>query len=55
MCHGGVLVPPLDSDTCILMICRIAVEADLPNVQLDALENMQYIHMVKSNNVEEAK
>ncbi|AQK56138.1 protein TONSOKU isoform X8 [Zea mays] len=34
---------------------RIAVEADLPNVQLSALENMHYSHMVRFDNIEEAK
>ncbi|KAJ1281342.1 hypothetical protein BS78_04G298800 [Paspalum vaginatum] len=34
---------------------RIAVEGNLPNVQLSALENMHYSHMVRFDNVEEAK
>ncbi|RLM80797.1 protein TONSOKU isoform X2 [Panicum miliaceum] len=34
---------------------RIAVEGDLPNVQLSALENMHYSHMVRFDNIEEAK
>ncbi|CAO2047258.1 unnamed protein product [Urochloa humidicola] len=34
---------------------RIAVEGDLPNAQLSALENMHYIHMVRFNNIEDAK
>ncbi|KAM0896424.1 hypothetical protein ACQ4PT_023195 [Festuca glaucescens] len=34
---------------------RIAMEGDLPSVQLSALENMQYSHMVRFNNIEEAK
>ncbi|KQK02062.1 protein TONSOKU isoform X2 [Brachypodium distachyon] len=34
---------------------RIALEGDLPNVQLSALENMHYSHMVRFDNVEEAK
>jgi hypothetical protein len=55
MCHCGILVPPLDSDTCILMICRIAMEGDMPSVQLSALENMQYSHMVRFNRIKEAK
>jgi hypothetical protein len=54
-CHCGILVPPLDSDTCILMICRIAMEGDMPSVQLSALENMQYSHMVRFNRIKEAK
>ncbi|KAL6635242.1 hypothetical protein ACP70R_027913 [Stipagrostis hirtigluma subsp. patula] len=33
----------------------IAVEGDLPNVQLSALENMHYSHMVRFDNLEEAK
>jgi hypothetical protein len=55
MSQSDILVPPLDSDNCISMICRIAVEADLPNVQLSALENMQYSHMVRFNNIKDAK
>ena len=55
MCHCGILVPPLDSDICILMICRLAVKGDLPGLQLTALENMQYSHMVRFNNVKNAK
>ncbi|KAF8730187.1 hypothetical protein HU200_017160 [Digitaria exilis] len=34
---------------------RIAVEGDLPNVQISALENMHYSHMVRFDNLEEAK
>uniref|UniRef100_A0ACD5YV70 Uncharacterized protein n=1 Tax=Avena sativa TaxID=4498 RepID=A0ACD5YV70_AVESA len=34
---------------------RIAMEGDLPSVQLSALENMQYSHMVRFNHIEEAK
>ncbi|CAM0943633.1 unnamed protein product [Alopecurus aequalis] len=34
---------------------RIAVEGDLRNVQLSSLENMHYMHMVRFNNVKEAK
>ncbi|XP_062220506.1 protein TONSOKU-like [Phragmites australis] len=34
---------------------RISVEGDLPNVQLSALENMHYSHMVRFDNIEEAK
>ncbi|CAL5019911.1 unnamed protein product [Urochloa decumbens] len=34
---------------------RIAVEGYLPNVQLSALENMHYIHMVRFNNIEDSK
>ncbi|KAG2662074.1 hypothetical protein PVAP13_1KG494580 [Panicum virgatum] len=34
---------------------RIAVDGDLPNVQLSALENMHYSHMVRFDNIEEAK
>jgi hypothetical protein len=55
MSHCGILVPPLDSDTCISMICRIAVEGDLPNVQLSALENMQYSNTVRFDNKIKAK
>ncbi|KAL6911597.1 hypothetical protein ACP4OV_000402 [Aristida adscensionis] len=33
----------------------IAVEGDLPRVQLDALENMHYSHMIRFDNLEEAK
>ncbi|TVU28893.1 hypothetical protein EJB05_20430 [Eragrostis curvula] len=33
----------------------IAVEGDLPKVQLNALENMHYIHMIRFDNIEEAK
>ncbi|VAI61758.1 unnamed protein product [Triticum turgidum subsp. durum] len=44
-----------DSDTCISMIFRIAVEGNLPNVQLSALENMHYSHMVRFDSVEDAK
>ncbi|WVZ55398.1 hypothetical protein U9M48_006061 [Paspalum notatum var. saurae] len=34
---------------------RIAMEGDLHNVQLSALENMHYSHMVRFDNTEEAK
>ncbi|KAM3244362.1 hypothetical protein ACQJBY_055975 [Aegilops geniculata] len=34
---------------------RIAVEGNLPNVQLSALENMHYSHMVRFDSVEDAK
>ncbi|KAF2284375.1 hypothetical protein GH714_021245 [Hevea brasiliensis] len=34
---------------------RIAVEANLPSVQLSALENMHYSHMIRFNNVEESR
>ncbi|XP_048233146.1 protein TONSOKU isoform X2 [Ricinus communis] len=34
---------------------RIAVEANLPSVQLSALENMHYSHMIRFDNVEEAR
>ncbi|CAD6249212.1 unnamed protein product [Miscanthus lutarioriparius] len=34
---------------------RIALEGDLPNVQLSALENMHYSYMVRFDNIEEAK
>ncbi|KAF2947279.1 protein TONSOKU [Oryza sativa Japonica Group] len=34
---------------------RISVEGGLSNVQLDALENMHYSHMVRFDNIEEAK
>lgn len=53
--HHCILPPPIDSDTCISMIFRIAVEGNLPNVQLSALENMHYSHMVRFDSVEDAK
>ncbi|TYG95255.1 hypothetical protein ES288_A11G253500v1 [Gossypium darwinii] len=34
---------------------RIAVEAKLPSIQLSALENMHYSHMIRFDNVEEAR
>uniref|UniRef100_A0A0D9VLW1 Protein TONSOKU n=1 Tax=Leersia perrieri TaxID=77586 RepID=A0A0D9VLW1_9ORYZ len=34
---------------------KIAVKGDLSNVQVDALENMHYSHMVRFDNIEEAK
>ncbi|KAG6604274.1 Protein TONSOKU, partial [Cucurbita argyrosperma subsp. sororia] len=34
---------------------RIALEAKLPSVQLSALENMHYSHMIRFDNVEEAR
>ncbi|KAL5752076.1 hypothetical protein ACOSQ2_022583 [Xanthoceras sorbifolium] len=34
---------------------RIAVEANLPSIQLSALENMHYSHMIRFDNVEEAR
>ncbi|XP_062147613.1 protein TONSOKU [Alnus glutinosa] len=34
---------------------RIAIEANLPSVQLSALENMHYSHMIRFDNVEEAR
>ncbi|KAA8531034.1 hypothetical protein F0562_005743 [Nyssa sinensis] len=34
---------------------RIADEANLPSVQLSALENMHYSHMIRFDNVEEAR
>ncbi|GAV62553.1 TPR_8 domain-containing protein/TPR_12 domain-containing protein [Cephalotus follicularis] len=34
---------------------RIAVEANLPSVQLSALENMHYSHMIRFDNIEEAR
>ncbi|XP_022132859.1 protein TONSOKU isoform X2 [Momordica charantia] len=34
---------------------RISVEANLPSVQLSALENMHYSHMIRFDNVEEAR
>ncbi|CAL1373979.1 unnamed protein product [Linum trigynum] len=34
---------------------RIAVEANLPSVQLDALENMHYMQMMRFENAEEAR
>jgi hypothetical protein len=37
------------------MVFRISVEGGLSNVQLDALENMHYSHMVRFDNIEEAK
>ncbi|KAL0008026.1 hypothetical protein SO802_009528 [Lithocarpus litseifolius] len=33
----------------------IAIEANLPSVQLSALENMHYSHMIRFDNVEEAR
>ncbi|KAK7822727.1 protein tonsoku [Quercus suber] len=38
-----------------IMYCRIAIEANLPSVQLSALENMHYSHMIRFDNVEEAR
>ncbi|XP_034683390.1 protein TONSOKU [Vitis riparia] len=34
---------------------RIAVQANLPSVQLSALENMHYSHMIRFDNLEEAR
>ncbi|KAM7523540.1 hypothetical protein LguiA_013442 [Lonicera macranthoides] len=34
---------------------RIALKANLPSVQLSALENMHYSHMIRFDNVEEAR
>ncbi|GMY12399.1 protein TONSOKU isoform X1 [Fagus crenata] len=34
---------------------RIAIESNLPSVQLSALENMHYSHMIRFDNVEEAR
>ncbi|CAK9161227.1 unnamed protein product [Ilex paraguariensis] len=34
---------------------RIALQANLPSVQLSALENMHYSHMIRFDNVEEAR
>ncbi|KAK8524900.1 hypothetical protein V6N12_029752 [Hibiscus sabdariffa] len=34
---------------------RIAAEAKLPSIQLSALENMHYSHMIRFDNVEEAR
>ncbi|OWM91426.1 hypothetical protein CDL15_Pgr017344 [Punica granatum] len=34
---------------------RIAVEANLPSIQLSALENMHYSHMIRFDNIEEAR
>ncbi|XP_065875046.1 protein TONSOKU [Euphorbia lathyris] len=34
---------------------RIAVEANLPSIQLSALENMHYSYMIRFDNVEEAR
>ncbi|XWS29403.1 hypothetical protein CRYUN_Cryun24cG0026500 [Craigia yunnanensis] len=34
---------------------RIALEAKLPSIQLSALENMHYSHMIRFDNVEEAR
>ncbi|KAL9235926.1 hypothetical protein vseg_010647 [Gypsophila vaccaria] len=34
---------------------RIAVEANKIPVQINALENMHYVHMIRFNNVEEAR
>ncbi|XP_047327706.1 protein TONSOKU [Impatiens glandulifera] len=34
---------------------RIAVKANLPSVQLSALENMHYCHMIRFDNVDEAR
>ncbi|XP_043698218.1 protein TONSOKU [Telopea speciosissima] len=34
---------------------RIAVQANLPSVQIQALENMHYSHMIRFDNIEEAR
>uniref|UniRef100_A0A7N0TWH9 Protein TONSOKU n=1 Tax=Kalanchoe fedtschenkoi TaxID=63787 RepID=A0A7N0TWH9_KALFE len=34
---------------------RIAVEANLPSIQLSALENMHYIQMIRLDNIDEAR
>ncbi|KAK0605730.1 hypothetical protein LWI29_030110 [Acer saccharum] len=34
---------------------RIAVEANLPSVQLSALENMHYSHMIRFDNIDDAR
>ncbi|KAG6660769.1 hypothetical protein CIPAW_03G127600 [Carya illinoinensis] len=34
---------------------RISIEANLPSIQLSALENMHYSHMIRFDNVEEAR
>ncbi|KAF6154889.1 hypothetical protein GIB67_018326 [Kingdonia uniflora] len=36
-------------------LCRIAVEAKLHSVQISALDNMHYSHMIRFDNVEEAR
>nr|BAD19291.1 putative BRUSHY1 [Oryza sativa Japonica Group]BAD19549.1 putative BRUSHY1 [Oryza sativa Japonica Group] len=40
---------------CLYTLLLIAVKGGLSNVQLDALENMHYSHMVRFDNIEEAK
>lgn len=37
------------------LYCRISVQAKLPSAQLSALENMHYSHMIRFDNVEEAR
>jgi hypothetical protein len=37
----------------ITLYCRIAVEANLPGVQLSALENMHYINMIRFDDEDE--
>ncbi|RVW85361.1 Protein TONSOKU [Vitis vinifera] len=37
------------------ILVKIAVQANLPSVQLSALENMHYSHMIRFDNLEEAR
>ncbi|KAM0957376.1 hypothetical protein TB1_024864 [Malus domestica] len=37
------------------MSCRLAVEANLPSVQLTALQNMHYSRMIRFDNVVEVR
>lgn len=37
------------------VICRIALEAKLPSVQISALEHMHYSHMIRFGNTERAR
>lgn len=39
----------------VIMSRRIGTEAKLPSVQLSALENMHYSHMIRFDNVIEAR
>lgn len=39
----------------LFLCCRIACEANLLSVQLSALENMHYSHMIRFDNHEEAR
>lgn len=41
--------------TVVLIYYRMAAKGNLPSVQLSALENMHYSHMIRFDNAKEAK